>query len=188
MRASIVLITLTAILVVKVLVLPPVVDLLELEKCPACYGTSLCPEFATELIIRDTSTIDAVIFNMLGAKNIMLGLYSNEKVILKKLGHNEELDTLDEIICSMADLELGCKVSEAIKQQNNLLFEMEQHITQSFTSGLHLCPSSVHMESLLNYYENSKNDSKVLYANLWTVISMNPEPLILQVRDLITYC
>ncbi|KAJ9585287.1 hypothetical protein L9F63_002917 [Diploptera punctata] len=180
MRASIILVSLAIVISIKILILPPITDLLELEKCPACYGTSMCPAFATEHIIRDTSSIDAIIFNMLGAKNIMLGLYLNKKVILKKLGHNSELDLLDKNICLMTDLVPGCNVSNAISQHDNLLSELRQLVTKSFTSSLR-CPSSVHLENLLNFHENSKNDSKVFQANLWTVVSVNPEPLIMQV-------
>lgn len=124
----------------------------------------------------------AGLMNVLGAKNVLFGMLGSQKVVLKKLGHAKELVELDRVICEEASLGSSCHVKEAIWQQGDLMHSMRRHVA-SLGGGLLLCPTVVNLEQLLSnvFYKNKDTGAKVLHANIWTSIVVNPEPLLLQV-------
>lgn len=161
---------------------PSFADLTEVEKCPACYGISLCPAIIGGLLTLHSFGAIAGLMNILGSKNVLFGMLGNQKVVLKKLGHTTELEELDKMICKVANLGSSCHVNEAVWHQGDLLHSMRQHVA-SHDSSLRLCPTVVNLERLLsNVLYNTKDIStEVLHANIWTTVMINPEPLLLQV-------
>ncbi|PSN52914.1 Deleted in autism protein 1 [Blattella germanica] len=183
MKGTVLFLFLAFVVGIKLLEWPSATYLLELNKCPACYGTSLCEAFVTKNITLDFYSIKALIFNLFGSKNVLFGIYLNERIVLKKLGDRTELDKLDATVCIMKGLAVGCQVGEALKEQDNLLHKLEKQVIQPYGSSLHLCPSSAHLNVLITNYEESKDSTSrnVFLGIIWTVISVNPEPLILQI-------
>ncbi|XP_069698636.1 divergent protein kinase domain 2A isoform X2 [Periplaneta americana] len=167
-------------------------DFTEVEKCPACYGVSLCPAMNGGEITLSSFDIVTAIMNIIGSKNVMFGTFHDRKIVLKKLGHTTELNDVDKMICALADLDYGCSVSEAILKQGDLLQSVKRHVSQSLesqydtaslASGLRLCPSVISLEIMLRNVFSLNRDISIntLLANIWTTIMVNPEPLILQI-------
>lgn len=175
-------VSLCLMILIPRLLWPSVMDLTEVEKCPACYGISLCPAITGGHLTLHSFGAVAGFVNILGSKNVLFGMLGNQKVVLKKLGHTTELEQLDQKMCEMASLGSSCHVNEAIWQQGDLLHSVKQHVA-SQDSSLLLCPTVVNLERLLSIvlYENKDIGTKVLHANIWTTIMVNPEPLLLQV-------
>jgi len=161
---------------------PSITDLSEVEKCPACYGVSLCPAITGGLLTLHSFGAVAGFVNMLGSKNVFFGMLGSHKVVLKKLGHTTELEQLDKMICEVASLNSACHVNEAIWQQGDLLHSIREYVANQ-NGSLLLCPTAVNLEHLLGniLYKNKYIDTEVLLANIWTTVMMNPEPLLLQV-------
>jgi len=112
------------------------INALEISKCPACYGVTICPQFLTgKISIEPWSLIASTLY--LNSKNVYFAEYAGNKVVLKKLGHNHELEDLDNQIHKLSKPEssyLRKDVSFAIRQFTN------QHLVQEFipdAQGIH---------------------------------------------------
>ena len=70
-------------------------NFLEVSTCPACYGHSLCPALLSgNFTLLGLSSIRFLdIFNV---KNVHMSQNASHKIVLKKLGHNDELGKIDE--------------------------------------------------------------------------------------------
>ncbi|EFX71406.1 hypothetical protein DAPPUDRAFT_327242 [Daphnia pulex] len=67
---------------------------LELKKCPACYGVMLCPAFLMGDIVPETwSRFKAA--QLLNTKNVYFATFKDKHVVMKKLGHDPQLEQLD---------------------------------------------------------------------------------------------
>lgn len=174
--------SLSLVMLIHRLLWPSVIDLTEVEKCPACYGVSLCPAVTRGLLTLHPFGSATGLVNMLGSKNVLFGMLGSQKVVLKKLGNAEELEQLDKVICNEANLGSSCHVNEAIWQQGDLLQSMRQHVA-SQDGSLLLCPAVANLEHLFSnaFYKNKDVSTKVFHANIWTTVMINPEPLLLQV-------
>jgi hypothetical protein len=161
---------------------PSVIDLTEAEKCPACYGVSLCPAITRGLLNLDSFGAATRLVNMLGSKNVLFGMLGSQKVVLKKLGNVKELEQLDKVICEKASLGSSCRVNEAVLLQGDLLQSMRLHVASQYGSLL-LCPAVTNLVHLFSniFYKNRDVSTTVLLANIWTIVMINPEPLLLQV-------
>ncbi len=102
---------------------PPVLSDLSFNqqnKCPACFGESLCPDiFANRISLANDTTFAERIFN---AKNVFRaelttsrgGRSQKTKIVLKKLGHNSELTALDARICALEGRAPNCIVGHSL--------------------------------------------------------------------------
>lgn len=143
-----------------------VVDLTEIEKCPACYGVSMCQN------IQDIS-LDFLnfhsIFNLIfGVKNVYYGNYGNEKVVMKKLASNVELAVFDKTtVHTFAD-------------KNKAFNALIMSELAEYSNKIHVCPTIEKINDLLQNIENPYNNIDNL-KYLWTMLKINPEPIMLQV-------
>jgi len=174
--------SLCLVLLILCLLWPSVRDLTEVEKCPACYGVSLCPAITRGLLTLHPYGIATRLVNMLDSKNVLFGMLGSQKVVFKKLGNAKELEQLDKVICEEANLGSSCHVNKAIWKQGDLLQSMRQHVARQDGSLL-LCPAVTNLEHLFSnvFYKNKDVSTDVLHANIWTTVMINPEPLLLQV-------
>ena len=157
------------------------------NRCPACYGVSLCPELYSDQVTLQSSTTLSRIFN---AKNIYYGYTkSNRRVVLKKLAHNSELQTFDENLCVMFKLKWNCVPKDLLKIpsiDDKLIQLVEYNLTKpdhSPRKGLVMCPYAYSLFDFILPVLNSKKD-QVDMMYIFTMLSLNPEPIILQVN----YC
>lgn len=166
----------------------PVERLCELHKCPACYGISECNYIKNiNVTLNDMYSLINYLF---GVKNVFMGKYLKSKVVLKKLAHTSELKAFDDMLCKNRNLQFLCKNN--IETYNHSFkvdfYELvKRKIVSSFTedhkSLLRLCPSARNIDILFYnlYVKNKELDANIFYINLWTLVTINPEPLLLQI-------
>ncbi|XP_032689439.1 divergent protein kinase domain 2A-like [Odontomachus brunneus] len=166
---------------------PSVTQLAEIHKCPACYGASVCHNVHK---INISWRISTILFYLYGTESVFFGAYNQNKVVLKKLAPPSELEAFDIVYCKKFYLEYPCsnvskkKLNRHIADFNDLIKKI---ITSDFSeddsSRLRLCPTTRHIDDLFhNIYLNYKHTNPIEYLiNLWTLVSINPEPLILQI-------
>ncbi|KYM79291.1 PREDICTED: deleted in autism protein 1 homolog [Atta cephalotes] len=164
---------------------PSVTQLTELQKCPACYGISACHNIhKIDLLWND---VNAIISHLFGVKNVFFGIYNQSKVVLKKLAHSSELKALDVTLCNELHLGYPCSNVPLDRYKADFYNLIRKIITSDFskddTSRLRLCPTIRHLDDLFyNVHLNNKHIDPTQYLiNLWTLVSINPEPLILQI-------
>ena len=115
-------------------------NFLEVSTCPACYGHSLCPALLsgnhTLLGLSSIRFLD--IFNV---KNVHMSQNGSHKIVLKKLGHYDELRNLDKRICIDAGYKANCDFSRAIYQTKSAMErEMNPTVVKGLSFPMH-CPS-----------------------------------------------
>ena len=71
---------------------------LGVDKCSACFGEDLCPEFVHGTIQIINYSFLTSLFNH---KNVYYGTYKGENVVLKKLASNEEFREFEQTICDI---------------------------------------------------------------------------------------
>lgn len=173
----------------KIITFKPDIDhLTELEKCPVCFGTSAC-DYIHEVDLTPYDFYSAFSY-FFGVKNVFVGTFNGNKVILKKLAHNSELNEFDRMLCESENfLPICTKNLKKLDNKNNINFRelIEQEVTSDFakdsSNRLRVCPSTQHLNSLLQpiYRNNINVDPKDLDISIWMLMVLNPEPLLLQV-------
>lgn len=163
----------------------PILDVCEIEKCPYCYGVNQCEHFKQNKITLKTDSFVTFIYNYISVKNVFLAKLGSVHVVLKKLGHNVELNNLDKLVCSEISYNNMCNFSV----NNSSLNYTEKIVTflnnasdlRSFKS----CSEDTSALFLKGVLESSKGDANDSYIkNIWSILHINVEPLMLQVRYL----
>lgn len=171
---------------------PRMRKLTNLDRCPACYGVSVCPELYSQQIVLERLGWT----NMLNAKNIYYAYTRyNRRAVLKKLAHDWELRKFDANLCQMFDLKSNCKPSEAVNK-SKLLEKIVKIVEYNLTNpgmdprkGLVMCPYSYSIYELIKPLVKENQPSyptELMYT--WTMLMLNPEPIILQVISSIIKC
>ncbi|KAK0082063.1 hypothetical protein PV325_011132 [Microctonus aethiopoides] len=109
------------------------------------------------------------------------------KIVVKKLAHDFELEAFDNMICDDIKFHQLCwrnknNINEDSNDNINYNSYIESTVSLNFsndkTNGLTLCPTTKHLENIINQSViNNFNDT----ANLWTIININAEPIILTI-------
>merc|ERR1719150_2851905 len=88
----------------------------ELEKCPACYGTNICPAFESG-DIQFTGFTSWRFFQFFNVKNVFFGFWGskNISIVIKKLGYYSELENLDRNLCKLVNKMEGCNIEKAME-------------------------------------------------------------------------
>lgn len=164
---------------------PSVTRLTEQHKCPACYGVSMCHNIHKINLLWHN--INTIISHLFGVKNVFFATYNQRKVVLKKLAQSSELKAFDIMLCKKLQLEYPCTnvlLDRYIDFYNYIKETITSDFSEDDSSRLRLCPTLQHLDDLFyNIYLNNKYIDRTQYLiNLWTLISLNPEPLILQVN------
>ncbi|XP_053618487.1 divergent protein kinase domain 2A [Plodia interpunctella] len=164
---------------------PRILQLIELSRCPACYGVSVCPEIYSNQILLESEYSWTRMFN---AKNIYYGFTkSNRKVVLKKLSHSWELKEFDSKLCQTWGLKKNCKPTDLLavkgvdeKIKSLVAYNLSVPETKP-RKGLVYCPYSYSIHSLLlPVFSAQQTDYRSDIINIWTMLSINPEPIIIQ--------
>ena len=179
-----ILLTIIAVIVFEIVKYLLKIDLsnhkvLEIEKCPACYGDDLCPEFIHGNIEISNQNFWTVVFN---AKNVYFGLYKGHDVVLKKLAHTKELETFDRKLCELTP-SISPRCDNAARNIRLLASLWDHHHHDSIEYSLlkaNLPPeietfSCVRSQELI-YFLNRKKHWKA--EHFLTLSFVNPEPLI----------
>lgn len=164
---------------------------LQTDKCPACFGHSMCTALKSERI-KFTGWSRVRLLDMVNIKNVHTGLDvdSEDQVIIKKLAHNKEFETVDEKICKDANRPKGCDVARVLQITNTgdeirRLGLMPKHLEK--VNHMFSCPTYSMLDRMLKYYkEKLKPDSPQYFTRdklqVFATALINPEPLMLQVR------
>lgn len=127
---------------------------------------------------------------MFNAKNVYYGYTnSNRRVVLKKLAHDWELEELDSSLCKRWNLPANCKPMDLangsnidekiVKLVQNDKLSKSTEVTAS--QKLILCPYAYSIYDFVQPALNAKANNKFDRMYIWTMLMINPEPIILQV-------
>ncbi|XP_072034635.1 divergent protein kinase domain 2A-like [Amphiura filiformis] len=160
---------------------------LGVDKCPACYGTSLCEQFG-EGHFEFESYSRLRFLDFINVKNVYFGRYLDKHhVILKKLAHNTELASFDKELCLEATQQDTCEVARDIyktKFSEVLRTEVFNGNQVGGLSDLVRCPSQRLLQKIWNGFKERQSrgfmarDNKMM---LMTTLAINPEPIILTI-------
>lgn len=158
---------------------------MERHKCPVCYGVSACHDI--NKISLSWHDVNAIISHLFDVKNVFFATYNQSKVVLKKLAQSSELEALDVMFCKKLQLEHPCSGISLDRYIADFSNRIRETLTFDFSkddsSRLRLCPTIQHFDELFhNVHLNNKYIDPTQYSiNFWTLVSLNPEPLILQI-------
>lgn len=150
------------------------VDLIEqceLEKCPYCYGTDLCKLFFNSSINLVDDSLIELITNHFSVKNVFYAEMYQEKIVLKKLAHTNELQQLDEIV--------------SVQFSKNYIVNFTKEILNILTvkrkdvSTFKVCSES---DAVVFTQEILSTITEDNLKHIWTILQINVEPLLLQVN------
>ena len=154
-------------------------EVLEIEKCPACFGEDLCPEFFHGTIQLKDFALWQSLFN---EKNIYFGHYKGKDVVLKKLAHDKELLKFERRICELIT-ELTQRIDNCDNTASNLrilasLWSYGKFIDYSDLKA-NLPPeietfACVKTQNLIDFLNRKHLKSE----HFLTMAFVNPEPLI----------
>lgn len=166
---------------------------LETNKCPVCYGESLCKNLLKNQVHFSSLThlnfLDIFGSNLKEVHFATLESVSRGKVeiLIKRLGKNHHLSELDARICSESKMAEDCDISLAMSR---LSFVDQSEEDAAFakhlqgTSKMFYCPSTRLVSELFGKYkEKSSGGSHVTVKDkiqIWSTAAINQEPLLLQ--------
>ena len=169
---------------------------LETDKCPACFGHSICPALKTERI-QFTGWSKIRLLDRVNVKNVHTAkhLDSDDQVIVKKLAHDKEFEDIDERICKDASRPKGCDVAKVLHVTNNgdeirRLGLLPKHLNK--INHMFSCPTYSLIDRVLNFYQEKLTSDKDQYytrdkLQIYATAMINAEPLLLQVIYLNLY-
>lgn len=173
---------------------------INLNKCPACFGTSWCRKFMNGQVSFETwgrlRFLD--VFNV---KNVYFAQYGEpregtRRVVLKRLGSNQELADIDQKICKRATGRPRCDLIQAMYKTefariNGDVRLLTPDVVEGWSDLVH-CPSQRLLDRVVRRYAETKDSGSFLLKNLkdtermqlLMTLAFNPEPLVLQVLPL----
>lgn len=159
-----------------------VFDLCEFEKCPYCYGVDLCEEFKQNKITLKVDSLKTFFYNYVSVKNVYLAKFHQESVVLKKLGHNDELNNLDKQVCSeTSDSDFSENSNYVINYTDKIVTFLNR---AADISDFKICSeeaSAIFLQNVL-YLGSKANTMDTYIKNIWTILQVNVEPLLIQVN------
>lgn len=151
---------------------------LELPKCPACYGTSLCTNMVNGQF-QLTGWNRWRILHVLNQKNVYHAKIRQHPVVLKKLAHDWELQLLDAWLCVQAFSTKECDVGAAAIALSTQNGTRRAPIVPLGGNDFAHCTSHHLIEKIKDAFAKNEPLSNK-HANVLTLMHLNPEPLIIQ--------
>lgn len=170
---------------------------LQLNKCPACWGTSWCRKFLNGQL-RLESWGRLRLLDFFNVKNVYFARYGepregSRRVVLKRLGSAQELADIDTKICRRATGRGRCDLLQALPATefaslNGDVRLLTPGAVEGWSDLVH-CPSQRLLDRLVRRYAETKDSGSFLLRNLkdsermqlLITLAFNPEPLVLQV-------
>lgn len=162
---------------------------LETEKCPACYGHSLC-WILQDNQIHLTGWSKVRLLDFVNVKNVHFGHHKDldHPVVLKKLAHSSELQDIDERICKDAGRQAGCDVARVLHVSDTgieirKLGLLPKHLKN--TTYMFSCVTLNLIDLVIRkYQEKLKPKSDLPFVRdklqIYATALVNSEPLLLQ--------
>lgn len=160
------------------------------DKCPACYGTSLCEDLHSGKI-HFTSFSKVRLTDYLNTKNVFFAERDDgTQLVLKKLAFNSELRDIDAKICKFTSGRYSCDVSKYFSLSKFATSrEIDPGLFANLTDMVH-CPSQRLLVKILDNYREKQSDSELHAQDRMYVgytLSVNSEPILMQVKEEIKY-
>jgi hypothetical protein len=155
---------------------------LEVDKCPACFGFTLC-EAAHDGKVRFTGWSKIRLLDYVNVHNIHTGVVNDKVVLLKKLGRSDALRSWETRLCLMGRQPSGCNVGQAAA--SSLMASGSRWMTPHVTglSNMTHCPTERLLDKIMDRYKE-KLDAIDLSAReriqLVTTLMLNQEPILFQ--------
>ncbi|KAI8496315.1 hypothetical protein Bbelb_261560 [Branchiostoma belcheri] len=159
-------------------------SLLATEKCPACFGESLCEQADAGVITVDVTNKE------LEHKGVYFGRFKDTDIVAKRLAGTSAWTQLDRFICHNASLPNGCDVSKVISTtilvtddalQLSWLRDAWRIAHTDRQIALETCITAKLIEELKKVYDQNLDGqlSKTERAYMITSLLMNPEAAVL---------
>uniref|UniRef100_H3A422 Divergent protein kinase domain 2A n=1 Tax=Latimeria chalumnae TaxID=7897 RepID=H3A422_LATCH len=169
---------------------------INLNKCPACFGTSWCRKFMNGQITFETWG-RLRFLDFFNVKNVYFAQYGEpregtRRIVLKRMGSNQELADIDQKICKRATGRPRCDLIQAVYKTEFARLNGEVRLlTPEVVEGwsdLVYCPSQRLLDRIVRRYAETKDSGSFLLKNLkdtermqlLLTLAFNPEPLVLQ--------
>nr|XP_006001959.1 PREDICTED: deleted in autism protein 1 [Latimeria chalumnae]XP_006001960.1 PREDICTED: deleted in autism protein 1 [Latimeria chalumnae]XP_014347432.1 PREDICTED: deleted in autism protein 1 [Latimeria chalumnae] len=170
---------------------------INLNKCPACFGTSWCRKFMNGQITFETWG-RLRFLDFFNVKNVYFAQYGEpregtRRIVLKRMGSNQELADIDQKICKRATGRPRCDLIQAVYKTEFARLNGEVRLlTPEVVEGwsdLVYCPSQRLLDRIVRRYAETKDSGSFLLKNLkdtermqlLLTLAFNPEPLVLQI-------
>lgn len=154
-------------------------NLTKVNSCPFCFGKEFC-----YLLRTNTTMSNADSLNVFNSKNVYRATFNDRDIILKKLASNAEINIFDKSICGDVEYCNTSLINISIDEEDVIKVLLKNKPDE--VNSLKVCGTNVAMAFLRDvinfetYADMNKND---MLTNIWTILSINPEPLILQLLN-----
>jgi len=157
-------------------------NVLEISKCPGCYGQNLCPQILKGSISLTNWSLSKYLFN---AKNTFFAQYNGKRVILKKLAHDHELVEFDQQMCDLVQPRNCDNIGNNVRFLTSLwtstpdldqgldFYTIKNNVPEAIETF-----TCVKNQDLVNYLVKRTIKYHVKLENFLTLSFINPEPLI----------
>lgn len=162
-------------------------DFLGTDKCPVCYGRSMCFElFDNQLELKGLSKMRAL--DVINVRNVHLAYHKEKElnVVLKKLAHDKELNDIDVKICADSFRNPGCDVARTAiltKTSQDIVKNGFQPKHLKDSSFMFMCPTHKLLNKVVEMYQEKTRENDLVYddiLHIWYTAKVNAEPLLLQ--------
>lgn len=140
----------------------------ELEKCPYCYGTDLCELFVNGNIKIYEDTLTKFFINHFSVKNVLYAKLFEESIVLKKLAHASELQKFDDKNNRGNNRNFSDEILKSLTTKNQQV------------SNFKVCSKTAAVAFAQKFFSHSSTEENL--KHIWTILSLNVEPLLLKVR------
>ena len=165
-------------------------SLLNVDKCPACYGGSACGMlYYKQIQLTGMSKFRSL--DIINGKNVHYATMrpDGKEVVIKKLATDTQLRELDEKLCAEAKRPADCDIARVIPRTDRVLpFRIEalspKHLKET-GAFMFECPSYRLLDRVWTYFQEYKKKNEIFLSDKLQVFYMaqvNPEALLVQVR------
>ena len=165
-------------------------SLLNIDKCPACYGGTACGMFYYKQI--ELSGMSKFRYlDIINGKNVHHGTMrpDGREIIIKKLATDTQLRELDEKLCIEAKRPIDCDIARVITRTDKVLpFRTEplspKHLKDT-GAFMFNCPSYRLLDRVWAYFQEYKKKREIFMSDkvqIFYMATVNPEALLVQVR------
>lgn len=162
---------------------------LETDKCPVCFGTSMCEKIISgEIHIKDASKFSS--FNLLNRRSIYYATSTkdngNRQFIVKGYAGSDAANNLDDVICHEAKMTSHCSVTLAVAQTKVVKDSSELKLFAKHLQGtapMFVCPSTRLLGRMYARYRERTSVGDITVrekVQLWTAANINAESIFLQ--------
>lgn len=160
---------------------PSMVDIIDQSSCPKCFGSDKCNDIMTAVsqgkgwMGQRTMAFGNRIANLFTEQLDYDAPFKGMDFVVKKYAPREAFEAIEGIPMPMDEYELRLMVNNSLKSENSHFQLCPGNITLNQTNLL--------FKNLLRRYKNKS----IPIAHIWTMIQVNPTPLMSQVNIILLF-